>query len=110
MKQKTVFACQECGAQSSKWLGRCPDCGAWNSLVEERPTPEVAGAGGEKRYALASSSSAQLYADIDTITAERLSAPDQLWLLEQAAWRDHVRHRAQLLDDAICRKLSIAQL
>ena len=36
MKQKTVFACQECGAQSSKWLGRCNDCGAWNSFVEER--------------------------------------------------------------------------
>ena len=33
MKQKTVFACQECGAQSAKWLGRCSDCGAWNSLV-----------------------------------------------------------------------------
>src|SRR4051812_5678494 len=74
MKQKTVFACQECGAQSSKWLGRCSDCGAWNSLVEERPAPEATAAGGEKRYALASSSSAQLYADIDTITAERLSS------------------------------------
>ena len=34
---KTVFVCQECGAQSPKWLGRCADCGAWNSLVEERP-------------------------------------------------------------------------
>ena len=26
---KTVFVCQECGAQSPKWLGRCADCGAW---------------------------------------------------------------------------------
>jgi DNA repair protein RadA/Sms len=33
---KSVFACQECGSQSAKWLGRCPDCGAWNSFVEER--------------------------------------------------------------------------
>ena len=39
---KTVFVCQECGAQSPKWLGRCADCGAWNSLVEERA---AAGAG-----------------------------------------------------------------
>jgi DNA repair protein RadA/Sms len=36
----TVFACQTCGAQSSKWLGRCPECGQWNSYVEEtRPEP-----------------------------------------------------------------------
>jgi len=34
-KSKTVFACQNCGAQSPKWLGRCPDCGAWNTYVEE---------------------------------------------------------------------------
>jgi nicotinamide riboside transporter PnuC len=54
MKQKVVFACQECGSQSGKWLGRCTDCGAWNSLVEERAVPaELAAAGAEKRYALA---------------------------------------------------------
>ena len=31
----TVFACQSCGAVSPKWLGRCPECGEWNSYVEE---------------------------------------------------------------------------
>ncbi len=35
-RARTVFACQACGFESSKWLGRCPDCGEWNSLVEER--------------------------------------------------------------------------
>ena len=35
-KIKTIYACQQCGSQSPKWLGRCPDCGAWNSLVEEQ--------------------------------------------------------------------------
>jgi len=35
MKQKTIFTCQNCGYQAPKWLGRCPECGAWNSLVEE---------------------------------------------------------------------------
>ena len=35
-KTKTVFACQACGFETSKWLGRCPDCGEWNSFVEER--------------------------------------------------------------------------
>ncbi len=32
---KTVFICQSCGNQSPKWQGRCPDCGSWNSFVEE---------------------------------------------------------------------------
>jgi len=43
-KRSTHYICQTCGYQSPKWLGRCPDCGEWNSLVEERiesisPTP-----------------------------------------------------------------------
>ncbi len=32
---KTVFVCRECGCTNSKWLGKCPDCGAWNSFDEE---------------------------------------------------------------------------
>lgn len=36
---KTLFVCQECGAQRPKWEGRCSDCGAWNSYVEEKPLP-----------------------------------------------------------------------
>jgi DNA repair protein RadA/Sms len=32
---KTVFTCQSCGYQTPKWLGKCPDCGEWHSLVEE---------------------------------------------------------------------------
>jgi DNA repair protein RadA/Sms len=34
-RRRSVFACTECGAQQPRWLGRCPDCGAWSSLVEE---------------------------------------------------------------------------
>ncbi len=37
MRAKTVFSCNECGAQSSKWTGQCAECGAWNSLLESRP-------------------------------------------------------------------------
>jgi DNA repair protein RadA/Sms len=74
MKAKTVFACQECGAQSSKWLGRCNECGAWNSFVEERPVPEaVATATAGKRYSLAATAGPQLYADIDVVQADRLT-------------------------------------
>lgn len=34
----TVYVCQECGGRSPKWLGRCPDCGAWDGLLEEAQT------------------------------------------------------------------------
>jgi DNA repair protein RadA/Sms len=35
MKQKSVFVCQECGYQSPKWQGQCPECQNWNTLVEQ---------------------------------------------------------------------------
>src|SRR5881628_3742538 len=35
-KARIVYSCQSCGYQSPKWLGKCPDCNQWNSLVEER--------------------------------------------------------------------------
>ena len=34
-KTKSIYACTECGAESAKWYGRCPSCGAWNSLEEQ---------------------------------------------------------------------------
>ncbi|HOI82800.1 MAG TPA: DNA repair protein RadA [Campylobacterales bacterium] len=33
-KQKTLFECQACGYQSAKWIGKCPNCGAWESFLE----------------------------------------------------------------------------
>jgi DNA repair protein RadA/Sms len=71
---RTVFVCQDCGAQSPKWLGRCADCGAWNSVVEERlqPAPEPGTAlhryGGE-----GPASTARLYSDIEMNDSARLS-------------------------------------
>lgn len=35
MKINAIYSCQSCGYQSPKWLGRCPDCSAWSSLVQE---------------------------------------------------------------------------
>lgn len=35
MKEKTVFVCSECGTESPKWNGKCPGCGAWNTMNEE---------------------------------------------------------------------------
>ncbi len=47
---KTVYLCSECGAESRKWVGRCPSCGSWNTMMEEaeekapsQAKPEVAG-------------------------------------------------------------------
>ena len=34
-KVKSAFFCQSCGAQSAKWVGKCPACGEWNTYVEE---------------------------------------------------------------------------
>ena len=71
---KPVFVCQECGSQQPKWQGRCPDCGAWNSFVEERPievAAPVAAAG--HRYAIgAPSQGAIRYAEIEAHRSERL--------------------------------------
>jgi DNA repair protein RadA/Sms len=35
VKTKTIYNCQNCGYQSAKWLGKCPDCNSWNTLAEE---------------------------------------------------------------------------
>jgi len=40
MRHSEGFACTECGAASAKWIGRCPDCGAWNSYVASAPSPK----------------------------------------------------------------------
>lgn len=34
-KSKTIFFCQNCGAESAKWIGRCPSCGEWNTYIEQ---------------------------------------------------------------------------
>lgn len=43
MKSKTVFICTDCGNETPRWQGRCPACGAWNTLQEHTPQPVVKG-------------------------------------------------------------------
>src|SRR5436190_12375511 len=64
---KSVFACTECGAQSPKWLGRCPDCSAWNSFVEERAAlePKLAAPAFGGR-------GSRLYEDVELDVAQRI--------------------------------------
>ena len=38
MKEKTVYVCTVCGCRSSKWSGKCTDCGSWNSFEEIKET------------------------------------------------------------------------
>jgi len=54
MKLKTVFRCQNCGYGTPKWMGQCPDCGQWNTLVEE---VEAAATGKAKQKTLTEFSS-----------------------------------------------------
>jgi len=39
LKKETLFVCQNCGHSTGKWLGKCAECGEWNSLVEEKSQP-----------------------------------------------------------------------
>ena len=67
---KQVFSCQSCGSQSQKWLGRCPDCGAWNSFVEEMPLAQPMGRSAAPALG---GGGVRLYADVDTVVSERLT-------------------------------------
>ena len=48
MKPKTMFYCTECGNETPKWAGKCPACGAWNTIVEEPAAPKAAGRGASR--------------------------------------------------------------
>lgn len=68
MKSKTKFVCGNCGAESPRWMGRCPMCGAWNTMSEmtERPETALPAAVGEARGPVALS-------NIDIGEGERLA-------------------------------------
>lgn len=50
-KIKTTFTCQDCGYQTSKWMGKCPDCNQWNSFSEEEVLKPVSSKGAPKSIA-----------------------------------------------------------
>jgi DNA repair protein RadA/Sms len=72
-KEKTIYTCTECGGTSSKWLGKCPSCAAWNTLIEsvaESASPA------KNRYtsqfqSLAKTSEVAVLADIDATDVQR---------------------------------------
>ena len=71
---RTLYVCQTCGAQAQKWLGRCPDCNGWNSMVEEEIRP-VSSPAVNTRYDLSTrTATAQLFSDVDLAETERLKS------------------------------------
>ncbi len=69
-KEKTVYSCTECGGSSPRWLGKCPHCEAWNTLVET--VPDAPAGGGKNRFAaLAKSTPVTVLADIDATEVSR---------------------------------------
>jgi DNA repair protein RadA/Sms len=67
---KSLFVCQSCGSDSQKWLGRCPDCGAWNSFVEEKVSTASDRRGGVPAMGGGAS---RLYEDVDMVVVDRVS-------------------------------------
>lgn len=77
-KTKTVYICSNCGADSPKWIGKCPNCGEWNTYVEETVVKESPAA---RKGAAAFSSSTKprpvLLRDISAEKEERLDMKDE---------------------------------
>ena len=67
-KDKSIYVCNECGASSPKWLGKCPGCGVWNTLIES-----VADTGGGKNrfQSLARSQPVATLSEIEASDVER---------------------------------------
>jgi DNA repair protein RadA/Sms len=63
---KIVYCCQACGYQTPKWMGKCPDCGTWDSIVEER-----AASGSFRNAARGSAAQQTAPVPIDTIELEK---------------------------------------
>ncbi len=72
-KEKTIYTCTECGGTSPKWLGKCPSCSAWNTLIE---SVAESAASGKNRYtsqfqSLAKTAEVMVLADIDATDVQR---------------------------------------
>ena len=69
--KSNVFFCQECGYESSKWMGQCPGCRAWNSFVEE---PVVKSSGKNSSRSLGTAAKPVTLGEIETSETERISS------------------------------------
>ncbi|MCM1129020.1 MAG: DNA repair protein RadA [Alistipes senegalensis] len=70
-KARTVFTCTECGGVSSKWAGKCPSCGQWNTLVETVAEKSASRFSGQYR-GLAEAAPVQNLAEIEAVDVPRI--------------------------------------
>src|ERR671925_2200974 len=68
-RAKMVFACRECGHNSPKWMGKCPNCNAWNSMVEELDVSRVRPS---RRAALNTPTKPERIRDVTPLAASRI--------------------------------------
>lgn len=71
MKEKIVYYCTECGNETTKWQGRCPACGQWNTITEQRTAPSVQTKGVVRMHT--ARKAAKTLADVDTAAEARFS-------------------------------------
>ncbi len=69
-KTRTIFICQQCGSQQTRWMGKCPDCGTWDSLVEQVDRKESSARG--KSPANNGANRPTLLCDVETGGFQRL--------------------------------------
>jgi DNA repair protein RadA/Sms len=71
-KEKSIYTCSDCGGVSPKWLGKCPSCGAWNTLIEGMAEAPGGAGGKNNRYqALAKSQPVATLSEIEATDFER---------------------------------------
>lgn len=71
-KQKSVFYCQNCGTQSSNWIGKCPNCQQWNTFVEEVVQRDESTGQWEKLTSIAGNAKPKLIADVELDKENRI--------------------------------------
>lgn len=69
-KTKTIYICSECGYETPRWLGKCPDCGSWNTLIEQEAAPAFKPEGKKLKRAPGQDAAA---ARVDEIPDERMA-------------------------------------
>ena len=73
-KVKTMWYCSECGADSPKWEGRCPSCGQWGTMVEERVSAKVSKGSSSRKEVR---SKPQKVSEIQTLNEPRIHMPSE---------------------------------
>ncbi|MCL2559624.1 MAG: DNA repair protein RadA [Turicibacter sp.] len=70
-KSKTIFFCKDCGNEVAKWVGKCPGCGAWNTMIEELKVDKKAPQAAQSTFSNQMSSPEKI-TEIETIEEDRI--------------------------------------